>query len=305
MRHEPATVLDLLVTELFDYAGMFPPASRSFKDALKESGSLASSLKRPWMVSGDLVLDRAHSEHLLNEDLSSDGFTHPLKLCLLASGTPDENISTARRIISHSSQEGLGVRIVSIEAKCLPVEIAQVISKYGPLVRETQAVLAIEPDLSTPTWEDELRDAITALTQAKIKPALKCRLTGPTGITPERLALAIAATCDNGLPLKVTGGLHHPIVEKSHHNYPMGFLNVAASVMLRRALGADFGAIKIAELLTNEHPKSLSLRNELGFGDTRISLSETRQAKEIAPFSIGSCSLHEPDQDLSRLFGDV
>jgi len=48
---------DQLLERLFDYADMFPPAQRSFEDALKESASLATTLVRPWLVASDIVLD--------------------------------------------------------------------------------------------------------------------------------------------------------------------------------------------------------------------------------------------------------
>lgn len=303
MKHEPTSALDLLVRELFDYAGMFPPASRSFEEALKESSSLHRSLTRPWMVAGDLVLDRENAEKLLAEDLFKHGFLAPLKLCLLASGTAQENLSTAKKILSYADQGRPPIRIMSIEVKSSASEAPHVIEHYASFAQDAKALLAIEPDLSTPRWEAELREMVALLARTPYRPALKCRLTGPTGISAERLSSAIAATCDVRLPLKITGGLHHPIVEKTRHDYPMGFLNVATGVMLRRSKGSAIAIETISKLLINDDPHALSLGSELGYRGLSISLTEALRAKESAHFSIGSCSLHEPDQDLGRLFG--
>lgn len=302
MKHEPTSALDLLVRELFDYAGMFPPASRSFEDALKESGSLSRSLTRPWMVAGDLVLDQASAERLLSENLSAQGFTAPLKLCLLASSTAQENLSTAEKILISAAGQGPPIKILSIEVRSSALDAPQTIEHYAGIVKDAKALLAIEPDLSTPRWEEELFEMVALLAQTPSRPAIKCRLTGPTGIGAAKLSSAIAATCDARIPLKITGGLHHPIVEKTRHEYSMGFLNVATSVMLRRSIGSAITTETISQLLINDDPHALLLGSDLGYREISISLSEARRAKESAHFSIGSCSLHEPDQDLARLF---
>ena len=69
MKENSRDTLELLLSRLFDYAGMFPPAGRSFHEALKESASLPTSLTRPGMLSSDLVLDIEHARKLITTDL--------------------------------------------------------------------------------------------------------------------------------------------------------------------------------------------------------------------------------------------
>jgi hypothetical protein len=78
----------------------------------------------------------------------------------------------------------------------------------------------------------------------------------------------------------------------------MGFLNVAAAVMLKRAVKDSLSESSLAQILTNSSYQSFSWRNGLRFGDLAISLEQLTAAKNLAHFSIGSCSLHEPDADL-------
>jgi hypothetical protein len=78
----------------------------------------------------------------------------------------------------------------------------------------------------------------------------------------------------------------------------MGFLNVATAVMLKRALQHSLSESSLADILTNSSYQSFSWDNGLRFGDFAISLDQLIAARNLAHFSIGSCSLHEPDADL-------
>jgi hypothetical protein len=82
----------------------------------------------------------------------------------------------------------------------------------------------------------------------------------------------------------------------------MGFLNVSVGVMLHRCLGGMISPKILAEVLTNQDAKAFSFGERLGFKELSISTKELEAAKAKMHFSIGSCSLHEPDEDLSRLF---
>jgi hypothetical protein len=288
-----------LLTKVFDYAGMFPPASLSFEEALSEGSSFSTSLKRPWMVASDLVLDTQNARKLLGVNLGIYSLSHPLRVCLLATEEPESVISTATRLLHKEPQ----VTITSLETKAAPSDFAETIGYYADISKKNTIQLALEPDLSGVDWEDMLNAAVTNSKQTGFNVAIKCRLTGATGISAERFAAAIIAASDNEIPLKVTGGLHHPIVEPDRHPFPMGFLNVTAGVMFRRALGKKVPHARLAEILTNQDARAYTFGDSLKFKDLEISHSELRRVKENQPFAVGSCSLREPDEDLSRLFG--
>lgn len=288
-----------LLTSLFDYAGMFPPASLSFEQALLESSSFTTALTRPWMVASDIVLDAQYARKLLGVNLGIYSLSHPLSVCLLATEEPESVIATASQL-SHKEPH---VTVTSLEIKAAPHDFADMISFYADFAAQHSIQLALEPDLSGDDWETVLKAAIRNLSNASATAALKCRLTGPTGISAERFAAAIVATSDSGLPLKVTGGLHHPIVEPARYPFAMGFLNVTAGVMLRRALGDRVSHARLVEILTNEADDAFTFGPSLRFKDLQISHSDLKRAKKAPHFTIGSCSLREPDEDLSRLFG--
>lgn len=299
----PERPLDVLVEKLFDYAGMFPPATRSFERALTESAALPTSLERPWLLANDLVLDTKHARLLLGAvKHETSGFTRPIRLTLLATESAASTCELALELVDATPSSPTPVSVAAIEAKHALGECAATISLFRSCCLKVGALLGIEPDLSVEPWKEALLETTRAATAAPIPVALKCRCTGPTGIGPTRLAEAIAETCDAGIPLKVTGGFHHPIVEPARHEYPMGFLNLSAAVMLRRSLSRGIPLAALERLLTNASPTAVSLSQGIIFESFGISFDELRRVKQLVPFSIGSCSLHEPDADLKRLF---
>ncbi len=299
----PEKPFDVLIEKLFDYAGMYPPASRSFERALSESAALPASLERPWLLAADLVLDAKHARLLLGVVKSGkSGFSRPIRLALLATDGSASTCELALELVEGSANSPTPISISSIEAKCSPEECATTAALFRGCCAKLEAMLSIEPDLSVEAWRESLLEAVRAAEAEPAPVALKCRCTGPTGIGAARLAQAIAEACDARLPFKVTGGFHHPVVEPKAHEYPMGFLNLAAAVMFRRALGHEAPLAALEQLLSSADPLAISFNRGLVFDSLAISFEELRRAKAASPFSIGSCSLHEPDADLRRLF---
>lgn len=287
-----------LLANLFDYAGMFPPAARSFEAALQETCSLAGTLTRPWMVASDIVLDTEHAHKLRGVNLGAYSARNPFRVCVLATEDSERVREEATQLLKKEPP----ITITSIEIKTSPNSLSETIEQYGSFCASHGILLCVEPNLSVDGWRDDLSGTIRALRASSCHPALKCRLTGPTGISADRFAAAIIAANEGGVPLKVTGGLHHPIVEPERYPFPMGFLNVSVGVMLHRCLGAQLSAKQLEEILTNQHAKAFIFGEQLGYKELRISLAELQRAKGGGHFTIGSCSLHEPDEDLSRLF---
>lgn len=298
MALHPDDSLRVLLTNIFDYAGMFPPASRSFEAALQESSSFPTTLSRPWMVSSDIVLDTEHAHKLRGVNLGMYAARTPFRVCLLATEDPDRVIHEATHLLRKEPK----IEITSLEIKTSPELAGEALEHYGPFASSHGILLCLEPNLSQEDWREILQRTVERLRNSTIRPALKCRLTGPTGISSDRFAAAIAAANNHGIPLKVTGGLHHPIVEPERHPFPMGFLNVAVGVMLHRRLGETISEGMLEEILTNKDPRAFTFGETLGYKDLRISISELRSVKERGNFTIGSCSIHEPDADLTRLF---
>ncbi len=295
--------LDIILDRLFDYAGMFPPAARSFEAALRESAELSRSLLRPFMLNSDIVLDTSHAHALWALNLRSFGFAREVSVALLATSEIGDVLDAAQKLRGARSTPGdVRCRVSSIELKLQDSGFGSNVRTLCDYCSRHQILLAVEPDLSTSSWNETLEKTVENLTKLSTQCALKCRGSGPTGIGPERLARALCRVSEVGIPFKVTGGFHHPIVESAHYGNIMGFLNLVVAVMLRRIRASSFSESDVAALLVNSNPSAFTWGDSLQYGLLSISCHELRLAKAKTSFSIGSCSLAEPDQDLTRLY---
>jgi hypothetical protein len=293
-----ANSLDLLLERLFDYAGMFPPASRSFEAALTESCSFQKTLKRPEMIASDIVLDTEHAHKLRGVNLGSYSARNPFRVCMLATEDPERVLEEALQL----TRKEPPVVVTAIEVKATADTVVETLEQYGSFCASHGVLLCVEPNLSGESWREILDTTIEALQGSRFRPALKCRLTGPTALSAERFADAIIAANSGNVPLKVTGGLHHPIVEPERYPFQMGFLNVSVAVMLHRHFKGRIESMLLQEMLTNQESEAFTFGKRLGYKNFLVSLDELKRVKDIGNFTIGSCSIHEPDEDLCRLF---
>jgi hypothetical protein len=301
IQYNPSNTLDILLHELFDYAGMFPPAARCFEGALVESASLPTTLRRPWLVGGDMVLEPSYARKLLKLDLREPGYKQSLRVCLLGTEEPASLIPLIEELQTSPRPDGVHLRVVSLEVRVTSSSVAETIQSYASVAQKHSILLALEPDLSTPSWESALTDVTASILSSGVRCALKCRGSGPTGIDGERLAQAVITTADARIPFKTTGGLHHPFVETERYNNTVGFLNLSAAVILRRIRGKELSLSTIIELLSNSDSSAISFGGGLAFKNIKATIAEVQKAKQMTSFSIGSCSLQEPDDDLVRL----
>jgi hypothetical protein len=297
MNNGPAqNLIEVLLAKKFDYAGMFPPAALNLEQAIKECLEHPRTLTRPWLVGTELVLTTPNAKQLANIGDLEDRL---LTVSILVTDGAKEALEAARAL--SAVEDNKRFKVVSFEAKISNDNLAGALEELGSYASENEVIIALEPDLSVEGWRSVLNDTVGAIKNSPLKKnlALKCRCTGDTGIKADRLAGAIATAADAEIGFKVTGGFHHPIVEPE--GSPMGFLNLTCAVYIRRALGNQFPEDQIADLLTNDSLNRLSLNAGIRFDEVKISPEQLTTAMNIAPFSIGSCSIREPDQDLTRL----
>jgi hypothetical protein len=296
-------ILETLVTSLFDHSGTFPPAARALEDALRDAARFPESLERPWIVSSDIVLDRENARRMAALDLREYGFSKFARVCLLVPGSRSEIREITHGLERAVERDGVARRISSLEVKVTADSLAATIDEVGEEAVGLDTLLVIEPDLSGESWQRELELAVGALTRSPVRVALKCRCTGPTGIGAAQLAAVLVAASDALLPLKVTGGLHHPVVEAERYGNSIGFLNLVVAFSLRRVLQNGIGHTALAELLVNSDPAALSFAHDLHYQSFAISKQQAEGVKAGPALAIGSCSLSEPDADLVRLYG--
>ena len=315
--------LEVLVDGLFDYAGMFPPSSLSFDDAIIASASFSHELKRPSLVGADLVLGVEHLSRLRIELLQQIGFDsqRAFLVCVLGSTlAAAEEPSRADELKSlelfNRTEANSSIRrhIVSYELKLsqnLQTDhhsAVQRVSEIQSRLEKERLMIFLEPDLSVAAWESVLENicgVIKVVNDSSEGPriGLKARASGPTAATPAKFAAIISEVATAQLHFKATAGLHHPIVERARYHNELGFLNMATALYLKRHLGSAFSNQDLLGCLTCEQSSAYRFEDELQWNEQRLSVRDLELLKENFHFSIGSCSLHEPDQDLLRLFG--
>jgi hypothetical protein len=137
------------------------------------------------------------------------------------------------------------------------------------------------------------------------RPGAKLRCGGLTADafpTPAQVACFVAGAAANGVPFKVTAGLHHALRHRDlatgvvHH----GFLNVVGAAVLAHALALDEETL--AELVSETRAEAFSLTAE-GFGwrDLRADPAAVAAARRELVVAYGSCSFSEPVDDLRDL----
>lgn len=117
----------------------------------------------------------------------------------------------------------------------------------------------------------------------------------------ERIAAALRACLDAGVPFKATAGLHHPLprFDASLKVRMHGFINLFLAGVLARA--RDWNAEQIRSILDDDDPKHFTFDDEgAAWRDLWVSTEEIAIGRESV-LSFGSCSFDEPREELRAL----
>src|SRR5262249_57891747 len=117
--------------------------------------------------------------------------------------------------------------------------------------------------------------------------------------SPKEVATVIAVACFNGVSLKFTAGLHHPIrrYDSGANTHMHGFLNIFVAGVL---WGSRF--LQPHPVVEDDDPKSFSFDADgLRWREYRASVAEIEAARRERVISFGSCSFDDPREDLRTL----
>ena len=272
------------MTELVDYAGLFPPAALPMRDVVTNYAAYRASADA-WML-GRLVVPASR----LAECAPCRIDNVPWRVtALIADMRTDPPLLHAH--------DTLVVDAVELKAQS-PDDVARAAATFGDGV----AVYVEIPVAADPAL---LLDAIaTHGLRAKIR-------TG--GVTPDAFPAAqhvarfIAACGQRRLPFKATAGLHHPIrasyrltyAADAPHGTMYGFLNVFLA-----AIAAQAGECTdlLEELLEEDEPTSITFSDEaIAWRSHAWPFARVQDARAHFAMAFGSCSFREPVDDLAQL----
>lgn len=286
--------LKVLLTEIVDYAGLFPPSQVSMAVAVQNFDNYLRS-EHAWML-GRFVVPIArlnefskHAKPLFNGE-------NLWRLSVLAS----EDIADTLKIIDKFNKANAGkANIDSLEIKVTEATEIKTASEFIPA--EIKAYFEFPQ-------EDILTDFITALAITKQRAKIR---TG--GLTPDAfpstdaiikfMRMCVAAN----IPFKATAGLHHPLrcvkpltyEENSPVGTMNGFLNLFLSACLLRQ---NLNTPAVHRLMSETDGKSFEFSdNDIRWANQNISTNTIALARQKNAISFGSCSFVEPVEDLISL----
>lgn len=304
----PERAVTTLLTELVDYAGLFPPAKLDMASAVSNYAAYRKS-EHAWMLGRFVVpVSKLEQFRQATVDLlpregegAQEGEAGAWRLSAIIDGDLDENIDSIFAFNHEHEQPGKGLVVAdTIELK---VESAAQIDEALDLIPEE-----LFPFFELPLGGD-LRGFATAI--AGNDAAAKIR-TG--GVTPEaipatdRVAAFIATCATAQIPFKATAGLHHPIRAEHALTYEAdapratmhGFLNVFLAAAAAMELGLDERELAVILQATDPGAFGFSADGVQVCGHD-LSAAGVARAREAFALSFGSCSFTEPIEDLQRL----
>ncbi|MEO8226175.1 MAG: hypothetical protein ABI637_02040 [Gemmatimonadota bacterium] len=296
----PNAGIRILLAELVDYAGLFPPAQLDMAGAVRAYAGYRDGAFS-WML-GRFIARAAQLDEFEQAAaalLPAYAADEPWRLSILTSGSADdlERIDAFNARHSHPA-EGLAV-VDTIETKAGSVEAIE------KLIQSSRGGTTMYIEIPV---ADDPADLIAAIggrgARAKVRTG---GVTGDVFPPPDELARFIRACVDAGVPFKATAGLHHPLrgayrltyADDSERGMMYGFLNVflAAAFATHGLPLAD-----IESLLQTSDPATLTIDDSgATWRGHRLDLDDLRHARLRAATTFGSCSFTEPVDDLHSL----
>lgn len=312
--------LRTLLTDLVDYAGLFPPAKLGMPEAV-ETFNRALMGEEEWML-GRFITPLSRLEEferaaaaLLPGTQATSGYRGPIGepwrlSVLLESAAPDSIARDLERIHAFNDRHDRD------DAGLAAIDVVEV--KVTDPAQIDPAIDALTEDLY-PFFEfpvavcvdapGDCRGFVTAL--AGSPAGAKIRTGGVTGNafpTPREVAAFLGACAKADVPFKATAGLHHPVRGSHRLTYEPGsasctmhgFLNVFLAAGLLRAGAIDERTAE--QLLADEEPDHFRFSEDvLGWRDYLMDTTQLARARETFAHSFGSCSFDEPVADLESL----
>lgn len=284
--------LHLLLAELIDYAGLFPPAALDLPQAVRNYNSYKAG-GDAWAL-GRLVLPAAR----LGEFAAAAPRNNASSWYL--SALPGSDLAAALdAIAAYNNQHAAhGFMIDTVEFKApqpAPIHDA---------LRRVPADITAYVEIPIDNDPQRLIDAIGAAgARAKVRTG---GVTPDAFPQPDHLLRFLHCCIASRVPFKATAGLHHPVRDRYRLTYEAasasgtmyGFFNVfLAAAFLNAHLKPD----RALQLLNESDPSAFRFDdNGVRWRDHSLDLDQLAAARQVA-ISFGSCSFEEPLADLRAL----
>jgi len=280
------SAIETLLAGLFDYAGLYPPASLSLHAAVDNYFKYGHSEQASAV--GRLIINYDHLDKLRSVAGDSLG---DFAVSVIAAEDADWD-ALARQV-------GSGLRIESLEIKCNQPSIIERITQRVPKDVMTYFEVPIQAE-SLP--------ALEAIRAAGARAKIRMGGVVPEGIPsiPDVIKM-LKALADLRLPFKATAGLHHPLRSLQPLTYEPqsptsvmhGFVNLVCAAALIY-FGGDTDDAQC--VLGEEDSAAWQVKGDsIRWRDLSWTTEQLATMRREFFMSIGSCSFEEPIRDLERL----
>jgi hypothetical protein len=292
----------VLLRDLIDYAGLFPPASLAMAASLAHYDAYSRS-EWNWVLGRFVVpvarLDEFEIAFARLPTPHATGLTN-WRLSILLGSDPVADVARIRKFNARMAGSGSSGRAVveSVEVKVTSAEEVRRLSGIIP----AEFAAYFEIPLSN------LSECVTAL--AGCGRRAKIRTGGETADkfpAPESVIEFIRLCAVANVPFKATAGLHHPLRSAHRFTYQPespsgimhGFVNVFLAAAFLRA-GIETGVA--IQLLDEQSAQAFRFDLDgVGWRQHRLHRREIAAARQDFSISFGSCSFTEPIDDLRSL----
>lgn len=315
--------LELFLTGLIDYAGLFPPAKLPLDEAYPNFVKYKNE-KYEWILSKFIcpALKLNELEVLLYEVPEQYEKVYSLSILGKSGSDKDEffenlksdldvwkNFRQKNSTVTNSSALEIKIPesiIASGNAEKVYDLIAQCSDDVCEIIDESVRI-AFEVTLFD-DWKHNTRKAIEAIKKHNLNfnnSVFKLRTGGVTSDAfpePEKIAFVIRELLDRNIPMKCTAGLHHPV---RHYNESVntkmhGFFNIFGCGVI--AYTHNMSHFEMIKMLEDETASNFDFSDDyFEWNGYRITLDEIAAGREEFMLSFGSCSFDEPLEDLRSL----
>ncbi|CAN5353030.1 hypothetical protein BH09PLA1_BH09PLA1_26150 [soil metagenome] len=280
-----------LLSELIDYAGLFPPAALELEPAIRNYAQYVRGEDR-WML-GRFICPASKLSALAPfiDELFPTG--EPLRISALGrGGKTREEFDAATRADAEDIR-----KFAAANPDRADIDVFETRAPAGAKI-PLEMLTFVEANLAG-NWRNAIGASIESAELRQLGFKLRTGGVEAAAFPPaEQLAFAIAACRDARVPIKFTAGLHHPVrhLNSSVQARMHGFVNVFAASVLAYAHPLD--EAKLIPILNDEEAASFRFDNDgLGYKDLRATVDQIESARRHV-ISFGSCSFDEPRDDL-------
>jgi hypothetical protein len=288
-----SAALRILLAELIDYAGLFPPAALPMAAAVRGYASYRASADA-WAL-GRFVVPVARLDELAQTatSLGADGEWH-------ISALLGNDVTADLDVIRAFNDAHRGRLVIDVVEARTPTPDAVATASQA-----TMAGLTVYAEVPVADDPATLIDAIArAGVRAKIRTGGVETSAFPTAAQVARFIHRCAVA---NVSFKATAGLHHPVRAEYPLSYApdaptgtmFGFLNVFVAAALAR-IGASESAL--TRVLEERDPRAFVLADDVvRWREHALPVTALADARANFAIAFGSCSFREPLDDLQHL----